>query len=281
MLRGGNKYLVMWMCSEDLWSSETSAKTAIIDLGSLQLGQNLYQRTFEESEGGFSPQTWVKYVEQHKTDVCFGFQSKHAAWGEADFTLMSAETLISGGVRVMDGHCWGPSPMLIQDLANSPRAHSFWMEHLDRGDHKTMLNEWWNLKKTLKVDSVCRRTFLIPQRELLRRDFGFWKPWESVIAQPDHRAHEVQGQRVSIKVRTGESLVAPFHSRTDTFSLPGFMVCCPQIHEVLQFPNASFTPQLSVFLPQHKRRLDSRLHMLLWQPFPQALRSGGHSLMVE
>lgn len=55
-------------------------------------------------------------------------------WREANFTLMSAETLISGGVSVMDGHCWGPSPMLIQDLANSPRAHSFWMEHLDRGD---------------------------------------------------------------------------------------------------------------------------------------------------
>lgn len=52
------------------------------------------------------------------------------------------------------------------------------------------------------------------------------------------------------------------------------MVCCPQIHEVLQFPTASFTPQLSVFLAQHKKLLDSRLHMLLWQPFPQALRSG-------
>lgn len=59
------------------------------------------------------------------------------------------------------------------------------------------------------------------------------------------------------------------------------MVCCSQIHEVLQFPNASFTPQLSVFLAQLKRLLDSRLHMLLWQPFPQALRSEGHSLMVE
>lgn len=35
-------------------------------------------------------------------------------------TLMSAEMLISGGVRVMDGHCWGPSPMLIQERANSP-----------------------------------------------------------------------------------------------------------------------------------------------------------------
>lgn len=37
-----------------------------------------------------------------------------------DRTLMSAETLISGGVRVMDGHCWGPSLMPIQDRANSP-----------------------------------------------------------------------------------------------------------------------------------------------------------------
>lgn len=50
----------------------------------------------------------------------------------ADSTLMSAEMLISEGVRVMDGHCWGPSPMLIQDRANSSRAHSFWMVHLDK-----------------------------------------------------------------------------------------------------------------------------------------------------
>lgn len=49
-----------------------------------------------------------------------------------DDTLMSAEMLISGGVRVMDGHCWGPSPMLIQDRARSPWAHSFWMVHLDK-----------------------------------------------------------------------------------------------------------------------------------------------------
>lgn len=49
-----------------------------------------------------------------------------------DYTLMSAEMLISGGVRVMEGHCWGPSPMLIQERANSPRAHSFWMVHLDK-----------------------------------------------------------------------------------------------------------------------------------------------------
>lgn len=35
-------------------------------------------------------------------------------------TLMSAEMLISGGVRVMDGHCGGPSPMLIQERATSP-----------------------------------------------------------------------------------------------------------------------------------------------------------------
>lgn len=45
---------------------------------------------------------------------------------------MSAEMLISGGVRVMDGHCWGPSLMLIQERADSPWVHSFWMVHLDR-----------------------------------------------------------------------------------------------------------------------------------------------------
>lgn len=96
-------------------------------------------------------------------------------WREADFTLMSAETLISGGVRVMDGHCWGPSPMLIQDLANSPRAHSFWMEHLDRGDHNHHVTFRCNLKKRLKVDSVCRRTFMNPAERNSEEDFfGFW-----------------------------------------------------------------------------------------------------------
>lgn len=47
-------------------------------------------------------------------------------------TLMSAEMLISGGVRVIDGHCWGPSLMLIQERANSPWEHSFWIVHLDK-----------------------------------------------------------------------------------------------------------------------------------------------------
>lgn len=40
--------------------------------------------------------------------------------------------LISGGVRVMEGHCLGPSPSVIQDRGSNPRAHSFWMVHLDR-----------------------------------------------------------------------------------------------------------------------------------------------------
>lgn len=47
-------------------------------------------------------------------------------------TLMSAETLISEGVRVMDGHCCRPSPMRIQERANSPWAHSFWMVQLEK-----------------------------------------------------------------------------------------------------------------------------------------------------
>lgn len=47
-------------------------------------------------------------------------------------TLMSAVMLISGGVRVMEGHCWGPSPMAIQARANGPWAHSFCMLHLDK-----------------------------------------------------------------------------------------------------------------------------------------------------
>lgn len=97
--------------------------------------------------------TWAKLLsdigetrETTWTRRLFGIPGVTEAWREADFTLMSAETLISGGVKVMDGHCWGPSPMLIQDLAKSPRAHSFWMEHLGRGDHKTT----WNLDETLK-----------------------------------------------------------------------------------------------------------------------------------
>lgn len=74
-----------------------------------------------------------------------------------DITLMSAEMLISGGVRVMDGHCWGPSPMLIQDRANSPWAHSFWRVHLDRvtdGNH--------NYHAILRLeDSTKRQGYLI------------------------------------------------------------------------------------------------------------------------
>lgn len=186
---------------------------------------------------------------------------------------MSAETLISGGVSVMDGHCWGPSPMLIQDLASSPRAHSFWMEHLDRGDIYHIKFRG-NLKKTMKLDRMCPRTSMFLRREALWWDFG-----EGSVTQSSHsQVAEYRGSRPTFYHKSKDR--RKFCGRTDTFSLPGFMVYCPQIHEVLQFPNASFTPQLSVFLAQHKRLLDSRLHMLLWQPFPQALRSGGHSLMV-
>lgn len=103
---------------------------------------------------------------------------------------------------------------------------------------------------------------------------GIWKLTQSSHSQ----VTECRGSRPTFYHKSKDR--RKFCGRTDTFSLPGFMVCCPQIHEVLQFPNASFTPQLSVFLAQHKRLLDSRLHTLLWQPFPQALRSGGHSLMV-
>lgn len=100
-------------------------------------------------------------------------------WREANFTLMSAETLISGGVSVMDGHCWGPSHMLIQDLANSPRAHSFWMEHLDRGDiyhikfrgNQRQWN-WWHMLQNIYV-SVERCSVV-----------GFWnRESQSVFAQ--------------------------------------------------------------------------------------------------
>lgn len=186
---------------------------------------------------------------------------------------MSAETLISGGVRVMDGHCWGPSPMLIQDLASSPRAHSFWMEHLDRGDI-CHIEFRGNLKKTMKLDCMCPRTSMFLHREALWWDFGRGR----VIQSSHSQVTEYRGSRPTFYHKSKDR--RKFCGRNDMFSLPGFMVCCPQIHEVLQFPNASFTPQLSVFLAQHKRLLDSRLHMLLWQPFPQALRSGGHSLMV-
>lgn len=50
-------------------------------------------------------------------------------------TLMSVDRLISGGVRVMEGHCWGPSPIPIQERTISPPEHSLWMEHLHTG-HK-------------------------------------------------------------------------------------------------------------------------------------------------
>lgn len=74
-----------------------------------------------------------------------------------DITLMSAEMLISGGVRVMDGHCWGPSPMLIQDRANSPWAHSFWRVHLDR-----VTDSNHNYHAILRLeDSTKRQGYLI------------------------------------------------------------------------------------------------------------------------
>lgn len=62
-------------------------------------------------------------------------------------TLMSAEMLISGGVRVMDGHCWGPSPMLIQDRADSPWAHSFWTVQLEDVTDSTPHLSTFGLKK--------------------------------------------------------------------------------------------------------------------------------------
>ena len=43
---------------------------------------------------------------------------------------MSAERLISEGVRVMEGHCCGPSPMLIQERTRGLGTHSFWTVHL-------------------------------------------------------------------------------------------------------------------------------------------------------
>lgn len=117
---------------------------------------------------------------------------------------MSAETLISGGVSVMDGHCWGPSPMLIQDLASSPRAHSFWMEHLDRGDIYHIKFRG-NLKKTRKLDCMCPRTSMFLRREVLWRDL-------ETHSLSHHTARwlrtGVQGQRFTIKVRRGESFVA-------------------------------------------------------------------------
>lgn len=78
--------------------------------------------------------------------------------------------LISGGVSVMDGHCWGPSPMLIQDLANSPRAHSFWMEHLDRGDIYHI--KLGGNQRDNEIDGICCRTSMFLWREVLWWDFG-------------------------------------------------------------------------------------------------------------
>lgn len=143
----------------------------------LELGQNLYQRTSR-----ISSLFWIPGVK------------------EADVTLMSAETLISGGVRVMEGHCWGPSPMLIQDLANSPRAHSFWMEHLDRGDHKTA----WNLDETLKrhwkltpyvVEHLWSRREKFCGGILDCETMNTSAESQPVVAPPDHRA---QGFRADV-----------------------------------------------------------------------------------
>lgn len=105
----------------------------------------------------------------------------------------------------MDGHCWGPSPMLIQDLASSPRAHSFWMEHLDRGDI-CHIKFRGNLKKTMKLDCMCPRTSMFLHREALWWDFGRGR----VIQSSHSQVTEYRGSRPTFyhKVRTGESFVA-------------------------------------------------------------------------
>lgn len=63
-------------------------------------------------------------------------------------TLMSAERLISWGVRVMEGHCWGPSPIPIQERTISPPEHSLWMEHLHTGYIVSTLVKKCELKPT-------------------------------------------------------------------------------------------------------------------------------------